>query len=271
LSCNLSQRDRNSIVAQLPSLFQRLAYDQTCYLTQGTTREEKVMNVINGMDCVNHGEIIPYSLSEGDAEATATGEQQHFSAESKPTPIEHDLFGRFFKPIPKKEEGRNAGLSFTLSVDQIPNAMPSQCYWLVPQAVYTEVSHGIEVRITTFYLGTNLTKGQPMHSWRYVTRLHNLDRRTVIVKERHLKIFCLNNLTNVTSESLNGHHPCLTPQMPAFQFSNHINLMQPKGGHFWGKLKAEYEDGTTFEINIPTVQLEEQTDLAAEQSGNITL
>jgi len=193
--------------------------------------------------------------------------------ENKPAVIEHDLFGRFFKPIQaKKDDTRNTGLNFTLGVDQVQNStMTSQCPWLVPQAVYVEVSHGIEVRITTFYLGTNLSKGQQMHSWRYVTRLHNLDKRAVYVKDRHLKIFCLNNLTSVSSDSLNGHHPCLTPQMPAFQFSNNINLLQPKGGHFWGKLKAEYEDGQQFEINIPTVQLEVQMDLAMEQSGNITL
>lgn len=136
------------------------------------------MNVINGMDCVPHSEILPFHLDE------EAGENVQ---ENRPAVIEHDLFGRFFKPVQaKKDDTRNTGrrhilnysivrllpvpstlgLNFTLCMDQAQNTMMSTCPWLVPQAVYVEVSHGIEVRITTFYLGTNLSKGQPMHSWR---------------------------------------------------------------------------------------------------------
>jgi hypothetical protein len=62
----------------------------------------------------------------------------------------------------------------------------------------------------------------------------------------------------------------LSPQVPVFQFSSHINLLHPKGGYMYGKLIAENEDETTFEITIPTVPLEVWSE-QSEQSENINI
>lgn len=58
----------------------------TSYLTQGTNQDERILNVINGMDCVSHNEIVPYCMED------------EVKENEKPA-IEHSLFERFFVPV----------------------------------------------------------------------------------------------------------------------------------------------------------------------------
>jgi len=239
----------------------RIAHDQTSYLTQGTGREEKVLSVVNGMDCVSHDEILPYTLT---ADSESVANPQRIAS-----PIDHDVFPRLFESVPSNTED---GLSYVIAKDQLPSQMASQCC-LAPQAVYTEITNGVQVQIMTFYLGTNTIKSQQlsMHCWRYVTRIHNLEKRNITIRARRLSIYTLGKENhNVSGDHINGLHPCLSPQVPVFQFSSHINLLHPKGGYMYGKLIAENEDETTFEITIPTVPLEVWSE-QSEQSENINI
>lgn len=56
----------------------------TAYLAPAVNRTGKVMTVINGMDCVAHEDIIPYTLPDD-------------YDYSKPA-IRHDLFTQLFQP-----------------------------------------------------------------------------------------------------------------------------------------------------------------------------
>ena len=40
-----------------------------------------------------------------------------------------------------------------------------------------------------------------------------------------------------------------------FQYSSHVNLQAPSG-HMWGTFKMEKEDGSYFEVRIPSFYLE---------------
>ncbi|VDK50050.1 unnamed protein product [Anisakis simplex] len=61
----------------------RFPVDITTYLGEASVRGEKLLTVINGMDCVAHDEIIPFSSNET-------------------KPIDHDLFDRIFEVVPDK-------------------------------------------------------------------------------------------------------------------------------------------------------------------------
>ncbi|KIH48273.1 hypothetical protein ANCDUO_21659 [Ancylostoma duodenale] len=50
--------------------------------------------------------------------------------------------------------------------------------------------------------------------------------------------------------------PELNVQNPAFQFSSTVELAHSKGGHMWGRFRMERENGSTFDVAIPTVVLE---------------
>ena len=96
-----------------------------------------MLSVVNGMDCVSHDEIIPYTLAESDSETT--------NSQRMPSPIDHDVFPRLFESLPSNTED---GLSFVIAKDQLPGQMASQCC-LAPQAVYSETTNGVQVQIMT--------------------------------------------------------------------------------------------------------------------------
>lgn len=64
-------------------IFKGFPYDLTSYLGPGGSREDKVMNFINGMDCVSHHEVLPYCASE--------------NIDGQKALMDHDLFERFFE------------------------------------------------------------------------------------------------------------------------------------------------------------------------------
>lgn len=60
---------------------------------------------------------------------------------------------------------------------------------------------------------------------------------SVILRERQIKIFSLNHLTQITAQGVLGEFPILSDDHPAYQFSSTIDLPQKKGGHM---CKLEY-------------------------------
>lgn len=225
----------------------RISTDLTSYLGETNTRGERSLTVIHGMDCVGHEEILPYT-----------------SCETKP--IEHELFERIFEV--RAETSDESNIEFSIRKELMPHYLANQRSWLSPQEVYREITDGVQVSVTTFYLGTNTLAGQQRHCWRYAVRLENLEKSTVIVRERSLKVFSLNNLQQVNASGVVGMNPRLSPQEPAFQFSSTINLPQPKGAHMWGKFKVEREDGSFFDVAIPTVVLESHSERDFEENAS---
>ncbi|VDD96309.1 unnamed protein product [Enterobius vermicularis] len=190
----------------------RMPTDLTTYLGECNSRGERPLAVIHGMDCVAHEEIIPYA-----------------SCETKP--VDHELFERIFEVRSGSTEESN--LEVCVKKELLPHYLATQRSWLLPQEVYKETTNGVQVLVITFYLGANMINGQQRHCWRYSIRVENLERTTIIVRERLLKIFSLNNLQQLNASGVVGMNPRLTSQEPAFQFSSTINLPQPKGAHMW--------------------------------------
>ncbi|XGW16618.1 hypothetical protein V3C99_001795 [Haemonchus contortus] len=209
--------------------------DLTSYLMDGTSRGEKLLTLINGMDCVSHSDILPFNAFDRE-------------------PLDHDLFHRIFDVI-DSHEGKE--VKITMKTNLFENYMASQRSWLAPRDVYREVTENIEVTVTTFYLGSTMSAGQLRHVWRYVIRLENHSpQNPVILRERFLKVYSLNNMNQAHGHGVIGKQPELNAQTPAFQFSSTVELAHSKGGHMWGRFKMERPNGSTFDVAIPTVVLE---------------
>ncbi|KAK0419498.1 hypothetical protein QR680_014177 [Steinernema hermaphroditum] len=232
--------------------------DITSYLGDGSGRGEKLLTVINGMDCVAHNEVLPFLPTERN-------------------PFDHDLFSRLFEPVEATSPAGLAAvagdrdLKYTIRKELMPNDLVNQRSWLRPQAVYSEVTDGVKVSVITFYLGTNLMAGVLKHCWRYVMRVENMTGHPVTLRERVIKVFSMNQLNQTSAHGIGvgGMVPILTPTQPVFQFSSTIDLQQLKGGQMWGKFKLEREDGSFFDVTIPNVALEACTEKPAEQTESV--
>jgi polymerase delta-interacting protein 2 len=225
--------------------FMNFQSDMTSYFTDSAVgRDEKVLTVINGMDCVPHHEVIPYSSTDKDA-------------------IKHDLFVRLLEP----NEDNNDGPNFNIRRDLYPNfALFNKRSWLTPQSVHKETNENVQLTVIPYYIGPTLSAGQQKYFWRYTVRLESLDKKPAVLRERTLKVFSLNNLQQVNGPGVVGGNPRLTPENPVYQFSSIVDLSQPKGGHMWGRFTMERDDGSTFEISMPTIPLECHTESASEQN-----
>lgn len=73
-----------------------------------------------------------------------------------------------------------------------------------PQMTHFEDTEQISVMLTTYYLGQSNSSGHPKYYWRYVIRIQNNTKEDVVLRERHIKIFSLNNLTQVTAQGVLG-------------------------------------------------------------------
>jgi len=95
-----------------------------------------------------------------------------------------------------------------------------------------------------------------LYWWRYSIRIENLSNTTVILRERHWRIFSqAGTFETVRGKGVVGQEPFLNDEYPAFQYSSHVNLQSPSG-HMWGTFKMEKEDGSFFDVRIPSFYLE---------------
>ncbi|KAI6177073.1 ApaG domain-containing protein [Aphelenchoides bicaudatus] len=223
--------------------------DSTVYLSDN--KEGRVLNVINGLDSVPHSDILPLNILPCSSE------------EFKPLAIfEHDLFSTLFKLIDESKP--------ELGYEPVEN-LNKQRSWMIPRTHHENVSESIFVSITTYYLGSSISTGQLKHYWRYVIRIQNLSGESVVLRERAIKIFSLNNLTQVTAQGVLGEFPVLTKENSAYQFSSTIDLPQRKGGHVWGRLTFQRGDASTFEVDLPTTTLECSTEDTLKHTSENTI
>lgn len=99
-------------------------------------------------------------------------------------------------------------------------------------------------------------KQKKLFWWRYSIRIENLAKEPVTLRERHWRIFSqAGTFETVRGKGVVGQEPFLNDEYPVFQYSSHVNLQAPSG-HMWGTFKMEKEDGTSFEVRIPSFYLE---------------
>ncbi|CAJ0580731.1 unnamed protein product, partial [Mesorhabditis spiculigera] len=214
----------------------------TSYLGEGGSRQEKILTVIHGMDCVRHADLLPLVATD-------------------PRPIEHDLFDRIFE-CKRDPEAKQDEYKFALHPELEKHAiMNKDNKWLAPCQAYIEKTENIEVMVITFYLGTTMVGGHIKHLWRYVNRITNTTPKSpVILRERSVKVFSLNNMHHLNGIGVVGT-PELGMNRPSFQFSSTVEFPHSKGGHLWGRFKMEREDRSVFDVAIPSVLLDSEARL----------
>uniref|UniRef100_A0A915D6P4 ApaG domain-containing protein n=1 Tax=Ditylenchus dipsaci TaxID=166011 RepID=A0A915D6P4_9BILA len=226
-----------------------LPVDQTSYLAHGTNLQDKIFSTVNGLDCVDHSEIIPYMLTE-----------------LPDTAIDHPMIEQFFE-LESDDDEECSEYKLMCDMDQLRGEN------LTPQCVYKETTDAVEVQIMTYYLGTTMRNGQTNYCWRFAVRVQNLECHCpLILSERNMKIYTLAGLrhVNMSDEKIsNKPLPYLGPN-PAYQFSDHIMLTQAKGGQLWGRLKMEKDDGSFFDCPVPTVLLDVPVETGKEKMENRT-
>uniref|UniRef100_A0A0N5CCR0 ApaG domain-containing protein n=1 Tax=Strongyloides papillosus TaxID=174720 RepID=A0A0N5CCR0_STREA len=226
----------------------------TKYLDGNDDKREKPLSHIQGMDLVMHEDIIP------------------FSPLTNIKPIEHDLFEKLFS---LEKCGKSDVPVYTMNKQGKNSCNTFLNTFIHPQCAYQTTENNIQMTITIFYLGKNLTGSSENHCWRYVIRVRNLDEQhCVFLSETRLKLFSMNN---TSEKSIKGDThvkiPYLTRENPCLQFSDIIELPYPKGSHMWGTvLFQNYNDRKKFHIQIPTVKLEpmKADEILELESGDCT-
>jgi hypothetical protein len=146
---------------------------------------------------VPHDDILPLNIVPSSSD------------ESFKSPIEHDLFSTLFKLVDVNKPGLFSRLKnlchFVLELGFEPvRNLNKQRSWMRPITHFEHSVDSIFCCITTFYLGSSISTGQLKHYWRYVIRVQNDSNESVVLKERSIKIFSLNNLTQVTAQGVLG-------------------------------------------------------------------
>ncbi|VDP43482.1 unnamed protein product [Soboliphyme baturini] len=186
------------------------------------------------LDYVAHEDVLPYH-----------------SAES--LPIVHELFERFLIS--------NAGKDPPFVARETLRAWQEKNYpWLELSSVHKETTEDIRVTVIPFYMGFREAHNTSVYWWRYCIRLENLGKDSVVLRERHWKIFSISGtLDTVRGRGVVGLEPVLSPSAPAFQYSSHVSLHAPSG-HMWGVFKMEHSDSRVFECRVPPFALESKSE-----------
>lgn len=193
---------------------------------------------IHGLDYVSHHDVLPYTSTEK-------------------LPIVHDLFDKFLMRDPDDVEMTKTNF---MARESLKSWQESNEPWLELSDVYKRTTNNIRVTVIPFYIGIKEEQRKKLFWWRYSIRIENLSKKPVILRERHWRIFSqAGTFETVRGKGVVGQEPYLTSDHSVFQYSSHVNLQAPSG-HMWGTFKMEREDGSTFEVRIPSFYLESKED-----------
>lgn len=189
---------------------------------------------IHGLDYVSHNDVLPYTSTEK-------------------IPVVHDLFDKFLMHEP--EDSTMSKPKF-IARESLKAWQESNQPWLELSDVYKRTTNNIRVTVIPFYIGVKEEHRKKLFWWRYSIRIENLSGKPVILRERHWRIFSqAGTFETVRGKGVVGQEPYLDTDHSVFQYSSHVNLQAPSG-HMWGTFKMEREDGSTFEVRIPSFYLE---------------
>uniref|UniRef100_A0A915L7N9 ApaG domain-containing protein n=1 Tax=Romanomermis culicivorax TaxID=13658 RepID=A0A915L7N9_ROMCU len=198
---------------------------------------------IPGLECISHEDIIPYISTEE-------------------TPIQHDYIFKFFTQKKSKDD------SFRPS-KLLKQWQEKYTPWLELTDVHRERTESIRVTVIPFYMGCKESINSAEYWWRYSVRLENFGDESVILRERHWKIFSnAGNLEQINEKGVVGLEPELSRRQPAFQYNSHVMQRHPSG-HMWGTYKMEKENGNSFECRIPSFFLDSKRDECADPMSTL--
>ncbi|CAF0815360.1 unnamed protein product [Brachionus calyciflorus] len=196
----------------------------------GGPQSNRSVYSIHGLDYVSHNDVLPYSSSEKN-------------------PIVHDLFEKFLMYDPDTKPG-------FVARESLKAWQESNHPWLELSDVCVKTTNNIRVTVIPFYIGVKEDQRKKLYWWRYSIRIENLSNEPVTLRERHWRIFSqAGTFETVRGKGVVGQEPDLNSETPVFQYSSHVNLQAPSG-HMWGTFKMEKEDGSFFEVRIPSFYLE---------------
>jgi polymerase delta-interacting protein 2 len=199
------------------------------------SQANRTLYSITGLDYVSQYDIVPYRSSE-----------RH--------PIVHELFDKFlvWQSDPDSDSPKFVG-GESLRAWQESNHQFS----LELSDVSIRTTQNVRVTVIPFYVGLKDDQKKKLYWWRYSVRIENLTPKTsVTIRERHWRIFSqAGTFETVRGKGVIGQEPSLDQDHPVFQYSSHVNLQSPSG-HMWGTFKLEKDDGTLFEVKIPSFYLE---------------
>ncbi|KAH3886177.1 polymerase delta-interacting protein 2-like [Dreissena polymorpha] len=183
----------------------------------------------SGIDYVSHDDISPLFLSR----------------DSKP--IQHDLLEPFFI-----RDDLSNGPRY-IKTDSLRQFQEDLYPYLHMKDVYRQTTESVRITVIPFYVGKDDKLGE--HWWRYCIRIENLGEETVQLRSRHWEIFSGSGREQISDRGVVGEEPVLSKLYPVFQYQSHIHLESPTGT-MWGYYTMERENGTTFQVKIPTFKLE---------------
>ncbi|XP_065831189.1 polymerase delta-interacting protein 2-like isoform X2 [Oscarella lobularis] len=197
------------------------------------SQRESTLYSLPGLDYVGHEDVVPYCPSEKES-------------------LHHDLFDKFLEPNPNK----SADVPF-VARESLLSWQSKNHQWLQLTDVHRQITSGIRVTVTAFYMGCRQSQqGHSTYWWRYSIRIENMIGEQVQLRERHWSIYSLTGtMETVRGRGVVGQEPILTAKSPAFQYSSHVSL-QASSGHMWGTFRMERQDGSTFDCRIPPFALE---------------
>lgn len=187
---------------------------------------KNLLDIIPGVDYVEHSNIIPYKFAGG-------------------LPIQHALFEYFFD-LDKKNK------SFKVSELFATWQQENQDYLEVDK-VYTSVVDQIKIVIIPFYIGRKEELNE--YWWRYTVLVENLGSEEVVIEERHWKIISNGAVKKSRNIGEAGTNPILGPRSPVFFNTSHISL-RSSSGTVRGHIKLQLVDGRKVDMHTPTFFLE---------------
>ncbi len=121
--------------------------------------------------------------------------------------------------------------------------------------MFEKRTHGIRVIVQPEYLPEQSDPSQNYYVWAYHVRIVNESDRTVQLRTRYWRITdAMGRIQEVRGAGVVGEQPVLRPG-ESFEYTSGTPLPTPSG-FMTGTYQMEAEDGSLFEVEIPTFSLD---------------
>ncbi len=125
--------------------------------------------------------------------------------------------------------------------------------------IYKSITNDIGVSVEPFFLDQESEPEDSHFVWGYQVQIENHGKKTVQLERRHWIITDGNGKTHeVEGEGVVGEQPVLNPG-EAFEYTSGAPLTT-ESGFMAGSYKMKLNDGTSFDVEIPTFSLDIPSD-----------
>merc|ERR1719228_934588 len=266
----------NVLVDSSDSSYVRASIDGVSFLTRDSASDLLIFTM-PGVDLVHNDDVVPYRMTANDdddhydfpPDATINDVLlHHYTTELRKPPILHESFSKFFQPNFHRKSLAEPAHSGTRALNKWKRR---NARWLKPEAAFRSenVECGVRITVVPFYMGSHegaLSSedaegdevGQTRYWWRYILRVENLGRKTLLVKGRSWSLSMQKGTFDKKSEiGLEGRHTVLSPWSPSTQITCYCCL-EADTGSIWGQLNFLDSEANSYECLIPHFVLKSQ-------------